>query len=342
MKQKIISKKDLSEWVALLAKDGGFIGIREKETGKFEFAPIADASDLRLDYDVSVTPPKKFIQPPKETLVEFKLGKTPKGKPVIETEDLVIFGVHPYDMKAINQMDTVFEQVNNDTNYTERRKKITIVGIDPAKASKWSFWYDMNSFTVDKGFDLWLTDIGDRYLIDIGSKKGEKLISKAKTTDATKTDLDLQKEARLNLKNLCHPQRKIKASVKEIPALFRTSFENKIWEERAKKCYSCGSCNLVCPTCYCFDVREDVDLSLASGKRVRLWDGCLLEDFAHVGSGENFREERSDRYRHRLMRKMDYMTAKVGDLACVGCGRCSSVCLPDITDPVKIINELKG
>jgi len=28
-------------------------------------------------------------------------------------------------------------------------------------------------------------------------------------------------------------------------------------------------------------------------------------------------------------------------MACVGCGRCASACLPDIADPVNLFNKLK-
>ena len=245
-------------------------------------------------------------------------------------------------MRAINQMDKVFTDENKDSNYIERRKNITIIGVDPTKTTNWSFWASMGADTVDKGFDLWLPHIGDRYVIEIGTKAGEKILKSAHVTDATKTDIELQKKARSQLKELCKTDRRIKAGHSEISTLVRMNYDHKIWGERARTCYSCGSCNLVCPTCYCFDVREEMELDLLHGKRIRLWDGCLLEEFARVGSGENFREERHERFRHRIFRKFVYMPEKVGELACVGCGRCSSVCLPDITDPVKIINELKG
>ena len=127
----------------------------------------------------------------------------------------------------------------------------------------------------------------------------------------------------------------------ELPRLLRRSFEHGIWAEQARKCLSCGSCNLVCPTCYCFDVKDDVDISLKTGNRYRTWDGCVLEDFAKVAGDENFREERLQRYRHRFYRKGMYLYDKYGQIACVGCGRCASACLPDIADPIAVYNALK-
>lgn len=341
MKSKIISKQDFDAWITELIKKEKTVGVKEKESGKFEFGALANAGELRLDYDVTVLPPKKFIQPAKETLLEFNTAKKTKIKAVVEAENLTIIGVHPYDMRAINQMDRVFEQDHRDTNYLERRKKITIIGVDPVRASKWSFWSEMGASSVEGGFDIWLTRLGDHFVAEAKTRAGEKLLKLAKADDATRADLECQKEARLAVKKLCGSDRSIGVPVDRLPSVFKTNHDHRLWEENAKKCYSCGSCNLVCPTCYCFDVREELDLTLKSGKRVRMWDGCLLEEFAAVGSGENFREERHQRYRHRLLRKMAYMPDKTGDLACVGCGRCSSVCLPDIADPVKIINGLK-
>jgi ferredoxin len=77
---------------------------------------------------------------------------------------------------------------------------------------------------------------------------------------------------------------------------------------------------------------------------MRTWDGCLLEDFAKVslgaGATENFRETRATRYRHRLLRKMAYQNDTLGSPACVGCGRCSISCVPDIANPVTAIKRI--
>lgn len=80
---------------------------------------------------------------------------------------------------------------------------------------------------------------------------------------------------------------------------------------------------------------------MTEGKRIRFWDGCQLENFAKVATGENFRRKRVERYKHRFYRKTVYQFEKYNHLACVGCGRCSSVCLPNIADPLSLINAVK-
>ena len=78
---------------------------------------------------------------------------------------------------------------------------------------------------------------------------------------------------------------------------------------------------------------------MREGKRERFWDSCMLNTFAEVAGGENFRDKLNNRTRHRLYRKFKYITEQSGDLHCVGCGRCSRYC-PAGIDIIEIINNL--
>jgi sulfhydrogenase subunit beta (sulfur reductase) len=119
---------------------------------------------------------------------------------------------------------------------------------------------------------------------------------------------------------------------KDLPALMGVSYKSPLWEEIGKRCFGCGSCNIVCPTCYCFDVQDGDSLDGKAGERYRVWDSCQLDAFARIGSGENFRKTRAHRLRHRFMRKGKYIAeAFPGHQGCVGCGRCARACLVDIT-----------
>ncbi len=341
MTAKTLSKGKFKEFTENLTKSERVVGVRNKET-KYEFGEIKNADEIVMDYDVTLRSPRTFFQPPKEKLFDFKVGDKTEIKPSIENNPFVLLGIHSYDLKALNQMDKIWNDDNADQHYNARRNAATVIALDPTKASDWSFWASMDSSTVDKGYDLLLTDIGDKYYIEIGTDKGANLLSKyASAEDAARDDTAARDKVRGDLPNLCKADRKVKCDTSSISASMKKNYDNEIWEKQAEKCYSCGSCNLVCPTCYCFDVKDNIELDLATGQRMRKWDGCLLEPFAKVAGNENFREHRTDRFRHRILRKTVYVADKLGgELACVGCGRCSSTCLPDITDPVKIINEL--
>ena len=97
-----------------------------------------------------------------------------------------------------------------------------------------------------------------------------------------------------------------------LPALLAGRERHATFTERGDKCFSCGSCVQVCPTCICFDVRDKVDLTLTQGERYRTWDGCTFPNFATVAGGHNFRKNPSDRVRHRLFRKTVYMQERYG------------------------------
>lgn len=341
MTMKTLTKDQWKDFVTKLIGETRVVGIQEKEKGFFHFADLTDADKLRLDYDIAYAPPRRFFQPPQEPILRFTTLPKIKVEQVMEAEYLVLLGVHPYDLKAINQMDAIFQKDNVDTNYMNRREAITIIGCDPQKATDWSFWCWMDADTVEKGYDLYVTDVGDKYLVEIGTEKGKKLLkTHAKFTDATAEEIAKREKIRSEFKKLCNPERAVNVPTQDIPKLIMSNAEHPIWEEKAEKCYSCVTCNNVCPTCYCFDVREEMDVDMKGGTRTRYWDGCLMEDFAKVASGENFREHRTNRFRHRLFRKSTYLHQMIGELACVGCGRCSSQCLPDIADPVKIYNKL--
>ncbi len=338
MSKKMVGVKAFGEWVDALAAKKKVVGVQAKED-RFAFLPLRSSKQLRLDYDVTILPPKQFFQPAVEPMMTFEAGKGFAG--LVEGEPFVLFGVHPYDFVAIRQMDRLFEESNCDTHYFARREKATIVVVDPQAASQNVFAGAMNNAHVSDGYDVLLTKIGDNYLVDAASAKGEELVSTLSgAKEAGAADIkEREKVWKANEKKLV--KHDLKAASSRWPALLEKGYDSALWEERAKLCFSCGSCNLVCPTCYCFDVKDEVDWSLKKGARVRTWDGCMLAGFAEVAGKHNFRKNSAARYRHRYLRKGAYVPGKLGgEIACVGCGRCIGACVAKIANPVEIFNKL--
>jgi ferredoxin len=339
MSVKKLSKEAFNGLVdALIAGEEKVVGVQSKGE-RFVFGPLDSAEQLRLDYDVTILPPKKYVLPQVETLMRYEVGGSYES--VKEEEKLIIIGVHPYDMIAINQMDMLFSQDEYDSHYMQRRKNVTIIACDVVKASENVFASSMQTATVKEGYDILVTDIGDAYILEAATEKGEALLAKAPDA-ADATEKDLKKRKVIQQKNEAGlDAHKLKCKPSELAKLLEEAYQHPVWEEKAKTCYSCGSCNLVCPTCYCFDVQDDVDWDFKNGKRYRAWDGCLLESFALVAGDHNFRKPRESRFRHRLYRKAKYVPAKIGgQIACVGCGRCVSACVPKIANPVEVYNRL--
>jgi len=335
---KKLSPAAFDAWVDGLVGKQRVIGV-QADGDRFSFLPLARAADLRLDYDVTKIPPKKLFQPTPETLMTFTRGGT--YEPVFDREPFVLFGVHPYDMAAILQMDRVFEEKNPDEHYRARRESATVVVSDVQRASANVFAGCLGTATVSEGFDILLTKVGPDTLVDARTAKGRALMAGLeRAPDADAGSLARREQVwEDNAKYLRRHELQMEPA--EIPALLERSYDHPVWEEKAALCFSCGSCNLVCPTCYCFDVRDDVDWTLGKGERRRAWDGCMLQNFASVAGGHNFRKNRSDRYRHRYYRKGLYVPSKLGgELSCVGGGRCVTACVSKIANPVEVFNRL--
>ncbi len=339
---KIVKKSEFNTLVNDLIKNDPkeVVGVQSKDE-KFVFDELDSAEDLRLDYDVTILPPKKYFMPQKEIVLQYSTTDGDfEANPVNEVEPRIIIGVHPYDLIAIEQLDKVFSDVYEDSNYLEKREDSILIGVNMQSVSEWSFAGSMGTATTDSGYDLMLTDLGDKYAVDIGSKKGGDLLEELETRDARYEEIEKVEELKEDLMDKF--EKELDFSPEKLPTILEENYENmEFWEENSEDCYSCGSCNLVCPTCYCFDVEEKNEIDMSSGVRERRWDGCLLEEFAIVAGGENFREDRAERYRHRFMRKGKYIYERYGDIACVGCGRCGQHCVPDIADPTKVYNDLK-
>jgi ferredoxin len=334
-----ISKNDFLAFIdkKIKEKDSKTIGVIRKGS-KFAFDEIEEASELCLDYDVTILPPKKYFQPPKEVLLKFKPGKADSYTAVNECEPITLIGVHYYDLAGIHLMDKAFTEDEKDLNYIKKRDNSLLVGMYPTKAFKERFSASVVKEELPyKVADLMLIDMGNDYVIEVVTDKGKEYIAGSGAVENTYSEENIK-----SAKTAVEDGQKFPIAVDECSAFLTKNEEHEVWKERGSKCFSCGSCVLVCPTCYCFDVNDEVELSLEDGQRIRRWDGCLLEEFAVCADGHNFRELKGARFRHRIFRKGKYLPEKFDNFGCIGCGRCADTCTADIANPVEIIAEIQG
>ncbi len=338
MSLKILRKKDLASFVSSLMTQYEVLGPVAREN-KFVFAAITDATQLRLEYNTTILPPKKALLPQEETLFRFQTDGGFSAVPVFDLRPRVVLGVHTCDLHAMKLIDAVFIQGYPDTHYLKRRENTVIIGLEClTPCDEHSFCKSMGTLSASEGYDLHLTDLGDAYAVDISTALGEAILTRhAQAREATREDFArLDKVLSEKWPRFTY---KMDFDTGELPSLMAVSYRNPLWEELGAKCLACGQCTLVCPTCYCFNVLDVVGLDGRSGARKRIWDSCQLEEFAQVATGENFRKTRAQRQRHRFFRKGKYLPDVHGELGCVGCGRCARACLVDIT-PVNVFNAL--
>ncbi len=340
-----IKEKKFDYFIQKVIADNIVIG-PVKFKSKFKFEEIKNVSDLRMDYDVTMLPPKKEFFPTRQDLVKFENGIF---EGCVRPIDKVLIGVHPYDIKAIELLDKVFEENHKDINYMANRENTAIIGSSVQTLSSRSFWGSVIKLDQLVGHDGFLTKITGSmahqggYIYQVITQKGEEFLKYGEFINASVSQIKKADEENRASGEKCEAKMKYDSSI--VAAKMNDCFDNnELWSEMAESCFSCGSCNIVCPTCYCFDVQDKWNSDQVSGVRTRTWDGCLTEDFAKIslgkGAEENFREGRGSRFRHRIMRKTAYLNKKFNAPACVGCGRCASVCTSDIADPVAVINKV--
>lgn len=192
MKAKHLTAAELQTWVNRLIQADCVYGAVARDD-KFAFGRLHDAAELRLDYDVTILPPKKYFQPQTETILTFS-GKS-GYKSVLANETFVLFGVHPYDMAAIAQMDKVFTADDRcDIHYLARREGATIVVLDVQTPSKNVFAGGLGFATSEKarGDDVRLTLLDDgTYIAESRTAKGDRLMQPiAEADDAGPAALD--------------------------------------------------------------------------------------------------------------------------------------------------------
>jgi sulfhydrogenase subunit beta (sulfur reductase) len=286
------------------------------EDGVPAFTPLGSTTDLCIDYRRTLIPPKKYLIPPRETILAFvsELGYALPAPAIRET---ILFGLHPCDLAAIAYLDRVFLEDRPDPLYQARRNAITLIGLS-CEPDSFCFCTALGTDTPD-AFDIYLEMVEGGFQVHTGSPRGEAIISAISClSNGGRTKLppsvvsDLAEQIRTVVQ---HPD--------SLP-------ESPLWGNFADHCLSCGACSCCCPTCYCFDVRESGNLDGQSAERIREWDNCLLKSHGEVAGGYSFRKTRQERFRYRFLHKYLGFGPLRGVVSCVGCGRCREVC------PVKI------
>jgi sulfhydrogenase subunit beta (sulfur reductase) len=329
-KYRILEKSSLNDFLNSLISDFKVVAPVYKGYNNYAFQEIKSASEVSLKYIPTIIPPKKYFMPQRETILQFDTNNELKVEPVVDYENLVLFGVHTCDISGIKCLNMVLSDKPKDTAYLIRKKHITIIGLE---CNDYCDEYASCSFVgahiPTTGYDLMFTDLGDYFIVHIHSSKGADIIEKTGFFKPAK-DSNIEELKNLRAQKLKIFNNEVPTERRYLPDLFDRSFNASVWKELEQKCLSCGNCTAVCPTCYCFDIKEDVDLTLKSGERYRIWFSCQLDPFAKVAGGIDFRKDRSARQRHRFYRKFRYHIDRYGMVFCTGCGRCSRTCMAKI------------
>ncbi len=283
----------------------------------------------------TLIPAKKFFLPQKDTFLKFKKGG---WKENLNAPKRVIFGLHPCDLHALNIYHEFYTRIYEDPFYLAKRNAAVIIGLS-CMPDEHCFCHLTDTSTIEEGFDLFFTDLGDRFLVWIGSPKGDEIIARRKEmVEETETD-DIKDYIEWRKKR--EKSFKVDLSFTGLPEIVSASYDSDIWDKMGAACLSCGTCTMVCPSCTCFDVEDEYDIRAEEVNRNRKWYSCMFREYSLVAGGHNFREARSERLRLWYTHKLVGFMSEYGEPACTGCGRCVSYCPVDI-NVLSVVRALMG
>jgi sulfhydrogenase subunit beta (sulfur reductase) len=327
MLYKVLDKNNYKDFLSGLIKNYNVTGPKKINKVLHDFVPVKSFEEIDLGYVKTTLPPaKKILFPSKEGLISYTANNF-TIVPLNESEEKILFGINAWDLNGMNFLDRIFTTDFIDDNYVSKREKLIVIGMDTTP-SETNFAAEMGAEYAKSGFDLFMTDIGSKYFIRVATPKGMELLSKyAKVSEALTADFNAYDKFKESYQN----NFKASPDVGNFHENFEISYgKNDLWDRLSKNCFSCGSCNLVCPTCFCFNVKDDMKIDLKTGIKSREWDSCMIPDYGLVAGGHNFRSTKSNRLKQRYRCKLKTFVDKFGAYSCVGCGRCVEACLAKI------------
>jgi len=263
--------------------------------------------------------------------------------PGAEKKPFAIIGVKACDLKGFKVLDHVFKDKDcPDPFYINNRKRNLIIASDCTCAINTCFCLALGIKPHPQAdFDLNLSKARDGFVVEAGSQKGEEIIKRNSALFEKASKGAISDKDELRAKVIKEVEKSIKES--EVPrqdqykGIVEKGYKSDIWADEANQCVECGACNAVCPTCHCFLLYDQKDEQKM--ERLRIWDSCMIKDFAKVAGGHNPRPQLWMRLRNRFEKKFDFFP-KVADVyACTGCGRCISAC-PAKIDIRKVLKSL--
>ncbi len=301
------------------AKEKDWHQLKELDNGEL---PDLNMVNTRLS-------PKALLFPQSEDMLEYSLDETQDDHHIMKevAKDYApraLVGIRPCDAKATELVKLNFDTPDiKDPYWLKAYQATTFIGVacDTPLSTCFCTSAECGPYNAD-GLDILAMQREAGFLAKILTDKGQAFADAAGWNQATPDEAEAfmaakeAAEARIASKietdNLAGP---------DLLELHGAPF----WDDLAFACLNCGTCTFSCPTCWCFDIQDEVHGK--SGVRMKNWDSCMFPIFTVHTTGHNPRDTKTQRVRQRFMHKLKYFVDKYeAGIMCVGCGRCVRQC----------------
>ena len=331
-----ISQEEIASWLDDLAQTYKLIAPTEI-ADILLYRPVQSSSDIVWNYVRPEMSIKDAFFPSTERLLSIeKHGQQIELRETVPGDNQILFGVRPCDARGMLALDAMFIDTEPvDRYYASRRANSAIVGFACTEMADTCFCTSTGGAPDDPtGMDVMIYPVDNGYQVRVFSEKGENI-----TKGMAVTDNDGEFKGRYQSANPVY-------QIPEIESL-PVYFDDAFWDDMSERCLSCRICAYVCPTCRCFDVRDEpIHSNNGSNQfeRIRCWDSCAGTVYRRIAGGHNPRSAKGERLRNRFFCKLFYYPEQYGPLACTGCGRCIESCPVniDITEVIQHLQEVNS
>jgi len=343
----ILDKNHLSYWLRQLRRERELIGPLRNGGGDIVFSTVDKIHELVLDCPALLPSPKEFFFQQYEPMLRYTPGDSSgslvrKGTGIIDLADMrrrAIFGVRSCDISALSLLDRFYLGGYRDPYYEQRRKNTLFISVVCNNPDPTCFCIGLGTGPyLEKGFDIQMTDLSDRYFLQTGSAEGTRTLRSMGFLFQKPEKRDYEDQYEVFLSSKARFQKRINLEgIRQV--ILSGRLRDDFWEKVAVRCFECGGCVYECPLCTCFTVTDRV---YADGiERIRLWDTCLFKGFTRMAGGLLPNEKMVLRTKRWYYHKLIYYPETLGGFGCVGCGRCTITC-PGKIDMATIATKIKG
>jgi len=324
-----VFKIDKAKWAEGLEnlKDAYRLYGPAETEGTHNFAVLSKGVLPDFNFQNSRLSPKGLIYPQTQVMFRYSLDESREDHHILkevaaDAAPRAIIGIRPCDAAAFGLVKRNFDSPEySDPYWVRAYEQTTLVGLACRQPCQTCFCTTAGCGPFhEEGLDVLLVEEADHFLAKAVTAKGENLLKKAGWDQAAASVgiESMKAEAEGRVRTSVATERLAGQTIADL-------FEAPFWEEVAFACINCGTCTYVCPTCWCFDIQDEVGGK--SGVRMRNWDSCMYPLFTLHGSGHNPRNIKTKRVRQRFMHKLKYYVDKYENgIQCVGCGRCIRLC----------------
>jgi len=319
---KVLTQAQLNAWLDDLAQKVNLVAPVDVE-GKVLYRKVGGgsggaSSSIAWGFERTDMSPKTWLFPATEPILFVEQGEQTAIHDAPAPPPTVLFGLRPCDARGALAVDALFLDTEpRDGQYERHRETTTLIGL--ACPQMWESCFCTvvgGAPNSTDGLDVLLTELEDgAYAVQVLTEKGQQL---AAGMPGDERDVTLPDPVLADGLPTLHDS-----------AVWKERFDDIFWRTIGDRCLGCRVCTFVCPTCRCFDVRDEV-VSRAPGRqvfeRLRAWDACTVSAYRRIAGGHNPRPTQLMRLRNRFYCKFVYYPDDFGPLGCVGCGRCIDAC----------------